>query len=55
MSIVIMSLLVRMFLKRWKFNDNGLVKFFNMLIGSKIGVGCIYFLKYFNFFFFNFV
>lgn len=38
-KIFIINLLVRMFLNKWKFNDKGFVKFFNMLIGNKNVVG----------------
>lgn len=43
--IIMINLFVNIFLKSWKLSDNGFVKFFNMLIGKRIGVGLIYFLK----------
>lgn len=43
--IIIINLLVNIFLKSWKLSDRGFVKFFKMLIGKRIGVGWIYFLK----------
>lgn len=53
--IIIINLLVNIFLKSWKLSDKGFVKFFKMLIGKRIGVGWMYLLKYFNFFFERFV
>lgn len=43
--IIIINLLVKIFLKSWKLSDKGFVKFFKMLMGKRIGVGWIYFLK----------
>lgn len=43
--IIIINLFVNIFLKSWKLSDKGFVKFFKMLMGKRIGVGCMYLLK----------
>lgn len=40
-KMLMISLFVNKFLKRWKFNDKGFVKFFKMLIGNKKVIGLI--------------
>lgn len=40
-SIVIINLFVRMLLNKWKFRERGFVKFFKILMGKRMGMGCM--------------